>query len=529
MMMSVKVEVPNKSLKFGASITQSQKYLTRGKSLQNLINQGEIQKQIHNLQYQQMQTKVIPQQEMHIVTKLKQLQQHPGIQLQPIYQPQFQTKLLGSSSISIREYQELPRDAMSTIKINQLKGKIYKRDMSNKPSSMRVGSSPDFVQLGSANKDITIQNQKTLKKYQDITVKLLSDKQYIMSEEYLNDDSYLDFKYTNQINGLSLQSPRKLNIANKGKQSQSKDLQKLVPLNQKGSQIFKLEEQDDNQINYNNSSVYLKHGLNTHYNLKGRKALNLNVVDLQNGESNVEIESITEDQNQEMRPTYDLPQEYLQAKSIINSKSSSRLPVIKIKGENKTQSKFLEKSEFLGVESQQKKLFPHDYHKQSPKYQKVSSQPMFQAAKTVEGNNNFNNLNYDLNLEGTLQNQPIIPTVKFKRDSFIEESQQKQNDQDMNLLQQQLQHQSVLLGLQELSQKKEKRRQIMNIKNYNKFRQKIANEDRKFHLLAHNLCDNLKRTHIRLDVDDYKNLKTKIKEAIAIKYDKKSSTQLMHH
>ena len=62
----------------------------------------------------------------------------------------------------------------------------------------------------------------------------------------------------------------------------------------------------------------------------------------------------------------------------------------------------------------------------------------------------------------------------------------------------------------------------MNIKSMNKFRQKIADEDRKFHLLAHNLCDNLKRAHVRLDVDDYKLLKQKIKEAISIKYEKKS-------
>lgn len=72
-----------------------------------------------------------------------------------------------------------------------------------------------------------------------------------------------------------------------------------------------------------------------------------------------------------------------------------------------------------------------------------------------------------------------------------------------------------------MSVKKEKRREIMNIKNYNKFRQKLSNEDRKFHVLAHNLCDNLKRSHVMLDVDDYQNLKIKIKEAIVIKYDKK--------
>ena len=63
--------------------------------------------------------------------------------------------------------------------------------------------------------------------------------------------------------------------------------------------------------------------------------------------------------------------------------------------------------------------------------------------------------------------------------------------------------------------------EMMNIKKMNKFRQKISNEDRKYHLLAHNLCDNLKRSHIRLDVDNYKLLKEKIKEAIDLKYEKK--------
>jgi hypothetical protein len=62
--------------------------------------------------------------------------------------------------------------------------------------------------------------------------------------------------------------------------------------------------------------------------------------------------------------------------------------------------------------------------------------------------------------------------------------------------------------------------EIMKVKNYNKFRSKISNEDLKFHLLAHNLCDNLKRSHIRLDIDNYKYLKDKIKDAIAIKYAK---------
>ena len=61
----------------------------------------------------------------------------------------------------------------------------------------------------------------------------------------------------------------------------------------------------------------------------------------------------------------------------------------------------------------------------------------------------------------------------------------------------------------------------MNVKTMNKFRQKIANEDRKYHLLAHNLCDNLKRAHVRLDVDNYKVLKDKIKEAIDLKYEKR--------
>lgn len=60
----------------------------------------------------------------------------------------------------------------------------------------------------------------------------------------------------------------------------------------------------------------------------------------------------------------------------------------------------------------------------------------------------------------------------------------------------------------------------MSVKNYNKFRQRISNDDLKFHLLAHNLCDNLKRSHIRLDIDNYSFLKNKIKDSIAIKYKK---------
>lgn len=65
----------------------------------------------------------------------------------------------------------------------------------------------------------------------------------------------------------------------------------------------------------------------------------------------------------------------------------------------------------------------------------------------------------------------------------------------------------------------------MNVKNLNKFRQKIASEDHKFHLLAHNLSDNLKRAHIRLDIDNYSYLKNKIKEAIKIKYEKKKKSK----
>ena len=61
----------------------------------------------------------------------------------------------------------------------------------------------------------------------------------------------------------------------------------------------------------------------------------------------------------------------------------------------------------------------------------------------------------------------------------------------------------------------------MSVRNYNKFRQKMSNEDLKFHLLAHNLCDNLKRSNIRLDIDNYDYLKSKIKDAINIKYKKR--------
>lgn len=46
----------------------------------------------------------------------------------------------------------------------------------------------------------------------------------------------------------------------------------------------------------------------------------------------------------------------------------------------------------------------------------------------------------------------------------------------------------------------------------------MSSEDLKFHLLANNLCENLKRSHIRLDIDNYSYLKNKIKDAIDIKY-----------
>ena len=37
-------------------------------------------------------------------------------------------------------------------------------------------------------------NSRSLRKYQDIAVRLMSERDFITSEEYLNDDSYLDFR-----------------------------------------------------------------------------------------------------------------------------------------------------------------------------------------------------------------------------------------------------------------------------------------------------------------------------------------------
>jgi len=47
---------------------------------------------------------------------------------------------------------------------------------------------------GSITLDDQSVNSRSLRKYQDIAVRLLSEREFIISEEYLNDDSYLDFK-----------------------------------------------------------------------------------------------------------------------------------------------------------------------------------------------------------------------------------------------------------------------------------------------------------------------------------------------
>ena len=149
-----------------------------------------------------------------LISKLKSLRQNPLINLQPVYHPTFHTKLLGNTSSSIQDHTTLPKDALDTLQVH----KMSYNTLRNNNDSHHNRSLQTLPVGKSFNKDLNSLNTRTLQKYQDVTVKLLSDQDFIVSDEYLNDDSYLDFKSSYNISVSCVVPPIRQIMKSKYKQ-----------------------------------------------------------------------------------------------------------------------------------------------------------------------------------------------------------------------------------------------------------------------------------------------------------------------
>eukprot|EP00347_Sterkiella_histriomuscorum_P012094 403369916 len=362
-------------------------------------------------------------------------------------------------------------------------------------------------------KDLHQFNLQSLLKYQDVTVKLLSDKDYIMSEEYLNDDSYLDFRNSQHVSSAAIMSPS-YNVMKQGLKRGKNGSQNLKYLN------YQVTEYSDGKQNLLHSDSRGKYPLKSN----NRQTLDVNIVDFKQQEPvNFEDHFNQEQIRKPLRTFHQEPlnNQILSFHSYINNHEiTSQFPQIR-------KSVYNFKNTF--VENGKQNLLTGQNRNQSEDSMMLNKTQQF--LRNVKSQSNLMIQKRNEKQVSKVRHGNVLSPIKGMNQKsnqpFVQLDQPQQVPQfDAGSYQQMLQHQNVLKGLQELQDKKEKRRDILNIKNYNKFRQKIANEDRKFHLLAHNLCDNLKRAHVRLDVDDYKNLKAKIKQAIDIKYNKKPQSSL---